>query len=122
MPQKTRLLGIILTIIGIIGYFASGMASITALIPSFFGIIFIVLGRLAEKEKMRKHVMHVALLLALIGFFGTVTGIAEVFSLMGGAQDVSVLAASVRTIMALLCIGYIVLGIQSFIAARRSAS
>ncbi len=122
MPHNTRLFGIVLTLIGIIGYLFSGMASITALIPAIFGIIFILLGRLAEKESMRKHVMHVAVLLALVGLIGTATGIVDFFSWMGGNLEVNAMAAVVRTLMALLCIGYIVLAIKSFVDARRSTT
>jgi hypothetical protein len=120
MPQKTRLFGIVLTLMGIIGYLASGMASVTALIPAIFGIIFIALGRLAEKESLRKHVMHVAVLLAVVGLIGTATGIPEFFSWMGGDMEVNALAASVRSLMALLCVVYIGLGVKSFIDARRT--
>lgn len=120
MPQKTRIFGIILAIIGIVGYLASGMASNTALIPAVFGAVFILLGRLAARESWRKHVMHVAVLLALIGIFGSITGIPEFFSWLGGNQEVNALAAAARSLMALLCIGYVALGIKSFIDARRS--
>ncbi len=122
MPQITRIFGIVLTLIGIIGYLASGAASITALIPAFFGIIFIILGRLANKEAIRKHVMHAAVLLAFLGVLGSFTGLLDLFSWMGGNVEVNLLAASVRSLMALICIAYIVLGVKSFIDARRSVA
>lgn len=122
MPNYTRILGIILILIGIIGYIASGAVSITAMIPAFFGIVFIILGRLAQKETWRKHVMHIALLVALIGLFGSFTGILDVFSWMGGNQEVNELAAIARAVMALLLIGYIALGVKSFVDARRAES
>lgn len=121
MPQKTRIFGIILILVGIAGYLASGAASITALIPAFFGIVFIILGRLAEKESLRKHVMHAALLLALLGVIGSFTGLLDMISWLGGNGDVNLLAAGARALMALLCIGYLVLGVKSFIDARRSS-
>ncbi|MBP3191305.1 hypothetical protein [Natronogracilivirga saccharolytica] len=122
MPHYTRILGIILILIGIIGYIASGAVSITAMIPAFFGIAFIILGRLAQKEAWRKHVMHIALLVALIGLFGSFSGIFDVISWLGGNQEVNELAAIARALMALLLIGYIALGVKSFIDARKAAS
>ncbi|MDG5767865.1 hypothetical protein QA596_10340 [Balneolales bacterium ANBcel1] len=121
MAKTTRLFGIILTLIGIIGYVASGAASITALIPAFFGVVFILLGRLAEKESIRKHVMHVAVLLALIGLFGSFTGLLQLGGLLTGSTEAPAMAVLVRSLMALLCIGYIGLAVKSFIDARKAA-
>ncbi len=122
MPQKTIVLGIVLTLTGIAGYLASGAASITALIPSIFGIVFILLGIFAEKESRRMLAMHLAQLVALLGIIGTFTGILDVISWMGGNQEVNVLAATVRALMAVLCIGYLLLGFKSFIDARREGN
>ena len=119
MPSITRTFGIILTVIGIAGYLGSGAVSITALIPAIFGILFIILGRLAARESLRKHVMHVAVLLALVGLIGSFTGLMDLASLMAGG-DVNAIAAIARSLMALLCIGYIGLSVRSFIDARRN--
>lgn len=102
----------LLILLGIAGYVVSGAVSITALIPAFFGIIFVLLGQLAEKESLRKHVMHIAVLIALLGLVG---------SLMGGI-DIFTLAGISRSLMALLCIVYIVLAVKSFIDARRTTA
>lgn len=120
MTQTTKTLGILLVVIGIIGYFATGMASLTALIPVVFGAVFYLLGAIGEKEGRRKIAMHLAQLLALLAIIGTFTGILDVFSWMGGNQEVNIMAAGVRALMALLCIGYLVLGVKSFIDARRA--
>lgn len=121
MPRKTTILGIILIALGLIGYIASNMASVTALIPALFGVVFLILGKAGEKESYRKLSMHLAQLLALLGIIGTLTGLLDVISWMGGDQEVNVLAAFVRALMALLCIGYLVIGIRSFIDARRKS-
>src|SRR5581483_1239793 len=41
--------------------------SVTALIPAFFGLALVLLGLLAFKEHLRKHVMHLAAMIGLIG-------------------------------------------------------
>jgi len=120
MTQKTKILGILLVLIGLIGYFATGMASLTALIPVVFGAVFYLLGVIGEKEGRRKIAMHLAQVLALLAIIGTFTGLLDVISWMGGNQEVNIIAASVRGLMALLSIGYLVLGVKSFIDARRA--
>ncbi len=120
MTQNTKILGILLVIIGIIGFIATGMVSWTALIPAMYGAVFVLLGQLGEQESRRMITMHLAQLLALLAIIGTFTGILDVVSYMGGNHEVNILAASLRALMALLCIGYLVLGIRSFINARRA--
>jgi TRAP-type C4-dicarboxylate transport system permease large subunit len=67
--------GVLLIIIGIAGY-ANGLmterASLTALIPAVFGALLAVFGYIAgAKEDLRKHMMHAAAAVALIGFLLT---------------------------------------------------
>jgi uncharacterized membrane protein (UPF0136 family) len=120
MTQTTKTLGLLLVLTGIIGYFATGMVSWTAFIPAVYGAVFLLLGQLGEQESRRMVTMHLAQLLALLAIIGTFTGILDLASWMGGNQEVNVTAAGVRAFMALLCIGYLVLGIKSFIDARRA--
>ena len=60
--------GVLLTLLGGGMYVYTEMASVTALIPAFFGVPLIVLGLIGQKETARKHAMHGAALLGLIGF------------------------------------------------------
>ena len=60
-PKITIIYAIALIILGIGGYVSTGMVHITSLIPTFFGIVVLILGILAKKENIRKHVLvHVA--------------------------------------------------------------
>ena len=120
MPQRTRLTGIILIFIGIGGYLLAGAESITAMIPAFFGVIFIILGRLGQKEALRKHAMHGAVLLALVGVLGSFGGLIALFSWLGGTPPDNVLATVAQSLMALLCLGYVARGVKSFVEARRN--
>jgi len=70
MPKITVGLGVILFLLGIVGYILVDGASKTALIPSFFGVVFIILGGLAVANlNLRKHLMHGAAGLALLGYW-----------------------------------------------------
>lgn len=43
MPSTTRIVGILLMILGLASYWLTGRTSVTALIPAFFGILFVAL-------------------------------------------------------------------------------
>lgn len=120
MAFRTDFLGILLILLGIISYFATGMVSITALIPTFFGIVFVLLAWLSNyKKEWNKHVMHASALLAVIGFIGSIGGL---FDLLGAVFGVGEPTASAiaKSIMALLLIIYIIYAVKSFVGARRS--
>ncbi len=120
MPKLSNYTGILLIILGIISYVATGGASATALIPSFFGIAFVGLGVLAnKKESMRKHSMHAALLLAILGIGGSFGGLMNVFGILGGGELENPAASYGQAAMALICLFFVVAGIKSFIAARK---
>lgn len=112
-------LGIILSLMGLIGFTVSGAESITALIPTFFGIPILVLGLIGRKENLRKHMMHAVAALALIGFFGSVRGIAPLIEMLQGHDVLRPLATIMQSAMALLTLGFIILAVKSFIDARR---
>jgi len=119
IPRITLIYAILLIVLGLWGYFASGAASITALIPAFFGLVFLPLGILAKRENLKKHITHVGLLLALIAVIGTVGAVGKGFSLWTGEMMENSLAIISKSIMAVLSIGYLLVCIKSFIDARR---
>jgi hypothetical protein len=112
-------LGIILSLLGIIGYTVSGAESITALIPAFFGIPILILGMLGRKEQLRKHMMHAITALALIGFVGSARGLTSLIQMISGHEVLRPLATIMQSVMALLTLGFVILAVKSFIDARR---
>ena len=119
MPSTSIVFGILLILIGVIGYvygMAAGPASPTALIPAAFGIALLLLGVFSRiHEHLRKHLMHVAVLIGLIGFIITA---GRLISKIG---DLSMSAAVLSQLaMAIVCLVYVVLSIKSFIDARRN--
>lgn len=112
-------LGIILSLLGVIGYAASGAESITALIPAFFGIPILILGLLGRKEHLRKHMMHAITALALIGFIGSARGLGSLMNLLSGHDVARPLATVMQSVMALLTLAFVILAVKSFIDARR---
>jgi len=118
VPSITIALGVTLIILGLAGYFLTGGVSLTALIPAAFGLAIAVAGLMARDDNRRKHAMHGAVVVALLGFLGSVRGLLQIGSVFAGtaARPAAVVAQS---IMALLTLGYIVMAVRSFVQARR---
>lgn len=122
MPSTSIAFGTILILIGILGAIAgylNGRYSNTALIPAAFGILMALCGFIAWKmPNLRKHLMHGALLVALLGLIGTLfsPGIRN-FLTTGHVGDSTSFVAQVS--MGAVCILFLILGIKSFIDARR---
>src|SRR6476661_10966912 len=103
MPNTAIWIGRLLVLIGIVGYaygLYGGNASPTAFIPAAFGIVLMLLGHLAVRsESGRKHLMHAALLVALIGF------IVPAARLISKMSELTMNAAFVSQLaMALVCL------------------
>jgi hypothetical protein len=113
--------GIALIILGVGGYFGTGQTSLTALIPAGFGLVFLILGFLARKDQLRKHAMHAAAALGLVGcVVPAVMGIPKLVRLASGQEVERPGAAISQSIMAVICGVFVVLCVRSFIAARRA--
>lgn len=115
--------GILLVLIGVAGYgygMNAGTASITALIPAFFGFVLIVSGGVGMvTEGMRKHLMHLAVVVALLGFILTAGRL--VMKAATGGLEASPAVMS-QGAMAAVCLVFVVLAIRSFAAARSARS
>jgi hypothetical protein len=122
MARVTIGFGVALVALGIVGYLGSGADSVTALIPSFFGAVFVLLGVLGSSEQRRALTMHLAALLAVIGIAGSVTGLVDLPDLLAGNDLERPWAVAVQSIMAVALVVYLVLAVRSFIAARRDRS
>ena len=119
MPSTSIISGILLIVIGIIGYVFSivdGNTSLTALIPAVFGLLLIGFGFLAKsKENLRKHLMHAAVLVGLLGF------IIPTARLVSQMSKITVsLAILSQAAMALICLVFVILSVKSFVDARRN--
>ena len=123
MPALAILIGTALLLVGIGGYgyaAGNGHASPTALIPAIFGVLILLCGVIAIlKENLRKHLMHGALVVALLGILGTASGFIKAFTLISGGTVERPAAVIAQTITAMLCLIFVIFGIKSFISARK---
>lgn len=114
MPKQTLIFAVLLIALGLGAFLFSG--SRTALMPAYPGVLLAILAGLAIAfDSARRHFMHVAAVVALLG------ALAPAAALVIRAAQMSPLALSVNLGMLVLCGVLLVLMIRSFIAARRSA-
>ncbi|MDJ1370249.1 hypothetical protein C7K25_02480 [Gulosibacter molinativorax] len=116
MPRITIVLGAVLIVAGVLAFLVSGLASWTALIPSILGAILLLCGLIALR-RVRIGV-HAALVVALVGVAGTFMNVLQLGQLFAGIAE-RPLAVIVSTLTFVLLLVYMVLGVRSFIVARR---
>lgn len=124
MVKPTLLIGFLLIIVGLLGYFlgtpppGEEAVSVTALIPAFFGAVLFVLGLVAAQVggKARMHVMHAAVLIGIIGIVGAGMRIPK--SMAAVDEGAEPLALYAQAAMAILCLCYVALCIRSFVVER----
>lgn len=116
MAKLTIGFGGALILVGLIGFIASG--AVTSLIPAFEGIILAICGGIAMNPNARKHAMHAAVMVGLLGFLlaaGRLVG-----AVMSGTMPTSLAMFSLGA-MAVISFVFVLLCVRSFIEARRKS-
>lgn len=118
MPKISIVMGTLLVLLGVAGAVHSAMHHgliVTALIPFYFGDVFVTLGILSlAAPKLRKHLMHFLAMIALLG------------TLMAGAvlcvrwEKMTPVARGSSGGMTVLCALTLFFCVRSFVAARRA--
>lgn len=119
MSQYTIIFGILLVIVGVGAYFYSGQQSKTALIPAFYSIPIFICGFFAMKEKFLKHAMHAAAGLGLLGVLASFRGLLKLPAFLAGEELERPLAVVAQSAMSIVCIGFVILCVLSFIKVRK---
>jgi hypothetical protein len=113
MPKPTLVFAALLIALGLAAFAFSG--SRTALLPAYFGGALAVLAGLAlAYSGARRHLMHAAMLVALLG------ALAPAAALAIRAAQMSPLALSVNAGMLTLSAALLAMLVRSFVVARRS--
>jgi hypothetical protein len=119
--------GILLILLGVGTYVLlpanpeTGHVSPTALIPAGVGLVLLLLGVLALKDSLRKHAMHAAAVIGLLGFLGGgYMGFGKLMVLFAGGEVARPAAAYESSVMALICGVFVILCVRSFMMARRN--
>lgn len=116
MPKLTIGVGGVVIAVGLIAYVVTGFASATALIPSAIGALILISGLIALRNT--KLGVHIALVVALLGALSMYMPLRELGALFSGdAANPGATIAALVTVIVLVV--YIILGVRSFIAAKR---
>ncbi len=122
MAKVTIIFGVLLIVLGLVGYIGTGSAHPTALIPTWWGLALGVGGFLAisPSESRRKIFMHINV---TIGALGCIGAFVEALRGYGAARSAGLepdmKAFAAKLAMAILLLIYVNLCVRSFIAARR---
>ncbi len=95
--------------------------SVTALIPAFVGLPLLLCGLVGLQENLRKHAMHLAAGVALLGFLGAGGRLAsKAGAWISGDPSVNSRAMWFIVAMTVICFVYVVLSVKSFVDARKA--
>lgn len=124
MAKMTIVFGVLLILLAIIGFVATGSSHPTALIPAGLGLLFIVFGVMANTPDSKKRMlwMHISVTVALLAFLGTIPADIDSFRLSRGVEFPHPVAVLEKAAMSLLCLIYVLFCIRSFVNARLRAS
>ena len=121
MARISMFFGVLLIALGLVGYFrpetlgdpGTDATSPTALIPAIVGAILLLCGLVVSaKPGLRKHVMHLAAAVGLIGALG------GFMPIMRNKMDVSKAGTVSGILMVVFCALFVVMCIRSFVLAR----
>ena len=125
MAIPTVITAVLLVVVGIVGYTGAdpnpetGKVSMTALIPSFIGVVLGMCGVLAFNDKYRKHAMHFAAMVGLVGMIGGFMPIIRQIN-NTGTFDPLKRSAVAGELTILLCAVFVGMCVNSFIQARKA--
>ncbi len=120
MAKMTIGIGCVLIMLGVGSFFGTGREHMTALIPAGFGLPLVLLGVAALNDRRRKHAMHAAVVVGLLGFIGAARGFSQVPAILSGDEVERPIAVAVQIAMSLVCLAFVVSCVVSFIKARRA--
>ena len=88
MAKLTIAFGILLVLLGIFGFVATGSAHPTALIPAGIGLLFVLFGIMANTENSKKRMlwMHISVTVALLTFLGMIPAAIDTIRLSRGVE------------------------------------
>lgn len=122
MAKVTIVFGVLLIVLGLVGFYGTGAIHHTALIPTWFGLALVAGGFLSigPSETRRKIFAHINVTVGLLGFLGACGSALHNYGhnrSLGLDPDYKAIAA--QLVMAGLLLIYVNLCVKSFIKARR---
>lgn len=122
MAKLTIATGVLLALLGVVFFVATGSAHKTALIPLWFSLVLAVCGAVANTEDLKRRAlwMHIAVTAGLIGFvfpgFRALRSSLHASTLIGPGR----IAMEESWAMAAICFVFTLLCVRNFVANRRA--
>ncbi|MFZ0663195.1 MAG: hypothetical protein WAM66_10920 [Acidobacteriaceae bacterium] len=122
MAKSAIALGVLLILLGILGFVSAGTHSALTLLPALFGFLISIFGlfALTDDAKKRMLFMHIAVTIGLIGFLANFWSIVEYVRMMRGHQFPHPVIVEERAAAAAILLFFVLLSVRSFVAARRT--
>ena len=122
MAKLTIGFGIVLILLGIVGFVDTGSAHPTALIPTAIGLLFVLFGAMSNTENAKKRMlwMHISVTVALLVFLGMIPAAIDTIRLSRGVSFPHPAAVVEKGALALFSLIYVLFCVRSFISARRA--
>lgn len=119
MHKLNFVIGLLMIVLGVAAYLLTGRASVTALIPSFFGVPVVVLGLVALKPNLRTLAGVLTIVLGALGLLGI--GGRLVPAILDGSIVFDA-ATIVQIIFAFLAVDLVVLWVLAFKTMRKNTA
>ncbi|WP_327053579.1 hypothetical protein [Halomicrococcus gelatinilyticus] len=115
-------LGVALVALGVGAYVLSDFASVTALIPAFFGVLVAILGVVGRRRTDQQRLAAYGIgLLAVLGVVGSTRGIPDMIALLTGEAVESTIATISQGAMIVVCLVLLVAVLQ-FVRETRTTT
>lgn len=111
--------GIGLVLLGIAASVATDFASVTSLIPSVVGVVFVAVGLVGRRTDREREAVLALLALSVLGFAGTLRMLPAVIELLTGGSVDSTVATAANGLMALGALVVIALSGYALVQSRR---
>ena len=121
MAKMTMGFGVLLILVGVVGFASTGSTYPTALIPCWFGLALLLCGLLANTPDPGRRMlwMHIAVTLGLVGFLFPGYMAVRAYSQAHGTALARPAATAEQAVMALVCLAFTGICVRSFVVARR---
>lgn len=111
--------GVVLIVLGIVAYVLTDFASVTALIPSIFGVVFLGLGVVGREPSRQRRSAYALGVFGLVGLGGSTRGLGDAVALLTGGSVDSPIAAASQGLMAVVCLAIVVSVVYFAVQERR---
>lgn len=117
-PKLGIVIGGILVVAGVAAYVLSEFASVTALIPTVFGVVIALLGAVGPRTGRPELAVYGIGLVALLGILGSIQGVPDIVELVTGGEPDSTLAATTQSVLILFSLVLVVAAGRDVLEAR----